>query len=57
MAMLASSPASVGHGDSDGAAKTTAAFHSTAMAVARDHPDMLTGPGWSKLANYVLNFA
>ena len=32
------------------------AFHNVALQVARDHPDLLAGPGWQKLAVYVAPF-
>jgi phospholipase C len=52
-AQVTAAPASAGTADSPGAARTTAAFHSTAMTVARNHPDLLGQTGWASLANYV----
>ncbi len=52
-ARVSASPVSAGTAGSTGAAKTTAAFHNTALSVAQDHPDMLAGPGWESLAAYV----
>jgi len=36
-----------------GAAANARAFHNVAMKIARDHPDIVNGPGWTQLAGYV----
>ena len=38
---------------SAGAAKTAEAFHTAAMKLAADHPELLSGPGWQQLARYL----
>jgi phospholipase C len=54
---VAANPVSAGTADSQGAARTTAAFRETAMAVARDHPDLLAHEGWASLCDYVSGVA
>ena len=51
-AHLAASPASNGTAQSEGPAKTTGAFGNAAQAMVENHPDILAGPGWEKLAAY-----
>lgn len=53
--LLAASPArSHGTADSEGAARTTAAFRAVAHKISTDHPDMLAGPGWASLQTFVV---
>ena len=45
--------ASAGRADSPGAARTASAFDRVAMKLAADHPDLLGGAGWTRLADYL----
>lgn len=53
IAMNAAAPASFGQADSAAAARTAQAFDNVAAKMAADHPELLAGAGWSKLASYV----
>lgn len=53
VAMDAAGPASSGQADSPGSTRTAQAFDNAARKMANDHPELLAGAGWSKLANYV----
>ncbi len=46
-------PASAGTATSPAAARTTSAFHNAAGKIATDHPELLAGSGWNKLAERV----
>ena len=49
-AVAATLPPSAGPSNTDGAGRTTQAFHTVAAKVAADHPDLLRTPSWAPLA-------
>jgi phospholipase C len=49
-ARVAAAPASNGTAQAEGPAKTASAFDTVAQSLADNHPDVLAGPGWEKLA-------
>lgn len=51
--MNAAIPASSGRADSAAAARTARAFDNVAAKMAADHPELLAGAGWRRLANYM----
>jgi phospholipase C len=51
--VVARTPGSAGTADSPGATATTVAFRGVAAKISADHADLLAGPGWERLANYV----
>ncbi len=51
IAMAGSAPAPAP--STPGAAANARAFHNAAMKLAREHPDLVAGPGWTQLAAYV----
>lgn len=50
-------PRSSGESDAPGAARTAHAFHNVAQKIAADHPELLGGPGWAGLAEYMQTHA
>jgi phospholipase C len=55
-ATAAAAPVLPSTGDSLADTANAQAFHNVALKVARDHPDLLAGPGWQQLANYTARF-
>ncbi|HYM32629.1 MAG TPA: alkaline phosphatase family protein, partial [Candidatus Cybelea sp.] len=51
--IVASGPIRSGLGGSAGASANAEAFDAAAMKAARDHPILISQPGWAKLAEYV----
>lgn len=49
----AAAPASSGRADTAAAARTGSAFDHVALKLRADHPELLAGPGWAKLAGYL----
>lgn len=56
-AVAAATPAPPSNGAAPGDPPNAQALHNVAMKVASDHPDLVAGPGWERLADYVNRFA
>jgi phospholipase C len=55
-AVAAATPAPPSNGAAPGDPPNAQALHNVAMKVAGDHPDLVAGPGWERLADYVNRF-
>jgi phospholipase C len=56
-AVAATAPVAPSNGAAPGDPPNAQALHNAAMKIAGDHPDLVNGPGWEHLANYVRRFA
>jgi len=52
-AVAATAPAAAPSGAAPGDPPNARAMHSVAIKIAKDHPDLIAGPGWERLASYV----
>jgi len=56
-AVAASAPVPPSNGDALADPPNAQALHNLALTVAREHPDLVGGPGWEQLAAYTRGFA
>jgi hypothetical protein len=55
-AVAATAPVPPSNGAAPGDPPNAQALHNVAMKAAQDHPDLVNGPGWEHLADYVKRF-